>query len=124
MQAEPPRPPSGKPDYEKPENRARSTSTSTAPPPSQLRATIAQLEKPVEAGTDPAQVQQQLEEGRQRILREAEKLANLRQDVDIMVREYNTANGIKPRWLRAKLEQVHPSSFTQLGAGPLGKLPR
>ncbi|KAM0919739.1 hypothetical protein ACQ4PT_007916 [Festuca glaucescens] len=83
-----------KPGYERAENLAAQISTSSAPNPNPLQAAIEQLNVPVTSAADIALAREQLEEQRLSILHEANEIARVRQELDITLREYNTAQGL------------------------------
>ena len=74
---------------EKPENIAKSKRAK------ELQEAIDKLAEPVAQETDPACVQAELEEARIKVLEKAKELAQLQQDVDITIRELNSANRVK-----------------------------
>ena len=80
--------------YEKAENRASASRARGTPSP--LQATIEKLATPVDPGADPALAQAQLEEQRELLLLEAKEVSRAKLDIDMMMREYNKANGFKP----------------------------
>ena len=53
------------------------------------------MAEPVAQATDPARVQAELEEARIKVLEKAWELAQLQQDVDITIRDLNSANRVK-----------------------------
>ena len=61
-----------------------------------MDATIANLGKPVQAKADPEKAHAQLEEHRQRLLREAKEMAETRDKFDRCLREYEAAHQFTP----------------------------
>ena len=79
---------------ERPENRTAPASTSSVPvTPSPLQNVIEKLATPVAPSADAALAQAELEEQCQSILLEAMEVARVRQELDISMREYNSAHG-------------------------------
>ena len=87
----------GRPPLEKPENRTAPAGASAVPVvPSPLQDVIEKLATPVATGIDAALAQAELEEQRKNILLEAREVARIRQELDISMREYNSAHGFTP----------------------------
>jgi len=78
----------GKPAYERPEN--------SEPRPSPLQAALSKLAQPVDLAADPAQIRDELELQRLRILEQANEVARSQLEYEINQREYNLAHGLTP----------------------------
>ena len=78
----------GKPAYERPEN--------SEPRTSPLQAALSKLAQPVDLAADPAQVRDELELQRLRILEQANEVARSQLEYEINQREYNLAHGLTP----------------------------
>ena len=82
---------------ERPENRTAPASTASVPvTPSPLQNVFEKLATPVVPSADAALTQAELEEQRESILLEAIEVARIRQELDISMREYNSAHGFTP----------------------------
>jgi len=86
-----------KPPLERTENFAEDAGTSRVlVRPNPLQETIEKLAMPVAPSVDAVLAQDQLEERRQHIHQEAIEVSGIRQELDISMREYNTAHGFTP----------------------------
>ena len=94
-----------KPPYEREQNREEQVGTS-AGPRDPIQLVVRELEKPVEAGADPALIEKQLEGGRLRLLHGAEELQQSRDMLNRNIREYNIAHGYTLLGRPSRLEEV------------------
>jgi hypothetical protein len=98
------------PPLERTENLADGAGTSAVPTtPTVLQAAIDKLKAPVDADAGIALTQAQLQEQHQNILQEAIEVAKIRQEFDIMLREYNRAHGFTPVSVNrpSRIEELH-----------------